>query len=189
MLRGLFLNFVPMTARSSFTKVIKVSFSLDQRWAEKPIRWVKEKSKACRWSWGEKGKTRIDHIRYNGKRGSLVCTRIALFPGSTDTGSFPTGNLERHLHKFIYICKNRNYSHSKKLIFLNKVIFFSRFSKVTSLHREEKYRKFYRKKDSWRLTLYQSRPLFVWDLTSYNLPRWFQNPKKQESIILASCHQ
>ena len=187
MLRGLFLNFVPMTARSSFTKVIKVSFSLDQRWAEKPIRWVKEKSKACRWSWGEKGKTRIYHIRYNGKKGSLVCTRDSFVPRLHQYRKF------LHRKSWWGICinsfKNRNYSHSKKLIFLNKVIFFSRFSKVTSLHREEKYRKFYRKKDSWRLTLYQSRPLFVWDLTSYNLPRWFQNPKKQESIILASCHQ
>ena len=125
MLRGLFLNFVPMTARSSFTKVIKVSFSLDQRWAEKPIRWVKEKSKACRWSWGEKGKTRIDHIRYNGKRGSLVCTRIALIPGSTNTRGFPTGNLDEA--SVINSFKNRNYSHSKKLIFLKKVIFFRAF--------------------------------------------------------------
>ena len=115
-----------------------------QRWGEKPIRQVKEKSKACWWSWGEKRKTRIYHIRYNCKRGSLVCTRIALIPGSTNTESFPTGNLDEA--SVINSFKNRNYSHSKKRIFLKKVIFFSRFSKMTSLHREEKYRKFYRKK-------------------------------------------
>lgn len=58
------------------------------------IWWVKEKSKVCWWSWGEKEKICIYYLRYNGKRGSLVCIRIVLFLGFINIGSFFIGNFD-----------------------------------------------------------------------------------------------